>query len=194
MRIGIDLDNTIAGYDGVFGPVARELGLLEDAMDGATKTDIRDALRSRGDDGERDWQRLQGQVYGKFMSRAEMIEGVGGFLSACRDKGETVFIVSHKTEFGHHDADRVNLRDAALTWMTDKGFFDADGFAIPKESVYFEATRVEKIARIETLGCTHFIDDLEEIFLDPKFPENTRRFLVGPDMTWHAITEAVFDG
>ncbi len=192
MRIGIDFDNTIAGYDGVFGPVARELGFLEDGINGP-KTEIRNALRARGDDGERDWQRLQGQVYGKFMGRAEMIDGVDGFLSTCRDNRETVFIVSHKTEVGHHDPDRVNLRDAALAWMTDKGFFDADGFAIPKENVFFEATRTEKIARIKALDCTHFIDDLEEIFLDPEFPETTQRFLLGPNTIWPGITEAIFD-
>ena len=193
MRIGIDFDNTIAGYDGVFGPVARELGLLEDGIDGATKTAIRDTVRRRGDDGEREWQRLQGQVYGKFMGRAEMIDGVDGFLAACRDNKETVFIVSHKTQYGHHDPDRVNLRDAALAWMTDKGFFDTDGFAIPKENVFFEATRTEKIARIKALQCSHFIDDLEEIFLDPEFPATVRHFLLGPDTPWPAITEAVFD-
>ena len=55
------------------------------------------------------------------------------------------------------------------------------GFAIPKENVFFEATRTEKIARIKALDCTHFIDDLEEIFLDPEFPETTRQFLLGPN-------------
>ena len=192
MRIGIDFDNTIAGYDSVFGTVAREMGLIEDAA-GGTKTEIRDALRGRGDGGEHDWQRLQGQVYGKYMERAKLITGVDVFLGTCRDKEATVFIVSHKTEFGHHDPDRVNLRDAALVWMADKNFFDSGGFAISKENVFFEATRTEKIARIKRLGCTHFIDDLEEIFLDPDFPETTQQFLLGPGTTWPAITEAVFD-
>ena len=192
MRIGIDFDNTIAGYGGVFGTVARAMGLIEDAA-GCTKTEIRDALRGRGDDGEHDWQRLQGQVYGKYMERAELIAGVDVFLGICRDKEATVFIVSHKTEFGHHDPDRINLRDAALAWMADKNFFAPDGFAIPEENVFFEATRTEKVARIKALNCTHFIDDLEEIFLQPDFPEITQQFLLGPGTSWHAITEAVFD-
>lgn len=192
MLIGIDFDNTLAGYDSVFAAVACEMGLLDQGRD-YSKTDVRNALRSQGDDGEHDWQRLQGQVYGKYMGQAEMINGTEEFLSTCRDKGETVFIVSHKTEFGHHDPSRVNLREAALAWMTDKGFFDADGFAIPRENVFFEATQGQKIDRIKALRCTHFIDDLEEIFGDPEFPATTRTFLVRDANSWHTITEAVFD-
>ena len=180
MRIGIDFDNTIAGYDGVFAPVARKLGLLHGHING-TKSDVRAALRDRGEEGEVDWQRLQGQVYGKYMSQAEMIGGVDEFLTLCRDKGETVFIVSHKTEFGHHDPDRVNLRDAATDWMASHGFFDDDGFGLSKESVFFEPTRKEKVARIKALGCTHFIDDLPEVFLEGGFPDNVECCLFNPN-------------
>ena len=58
---------------------------------------------------------------------------------------------------------RVNLRQAALGWMTAQGFFGTSGFAVPAENVFFESTRAEKLARIAALGCTHFIDDLEEV-------------------------------
>jgi hypothetical protein len=44
--------------------------------------------------------------------------------------------------------------------------------------VYFEGTRTEKIARIVALGCTHFIDDLEEVFDDPAFPSGVERLLL----------------
>lgn len=201
MRIGIDFDNTIAGYDGVFGPVARELGLITDGI-GGSKNQIHDALWNR-EDYEQAWQRLQGQVYGKFMGRAKMMDGVDRFLADCRDRRETVFVVSHKTEFGHQDSDCVNLRDAALAWMTDHGFFDAAGFAIPKKNVFFEATRREKIARIAALDCTYFIDDLEEIFLDEAFPVGVKGVLYGPRTElgtdapfeafdhWDGISEAI---
>jgi hypothetical protein len=122
------------------------------------------------------WQQLQGQVYGKGVARATMFDGVGKFLAECRRRNVVVVIVSHKTEFGHHDPERVNLRQAALDWMTAQGFFR--DYGILRENVYFESTRQEKIARIARLGCSHFIDDLEEVLTDPEFPANVKRILL----------------
>ena len=54
--------------------------------------------------------------------------------------------------------------------MAERGFFCSNGFGIPIERVFFESTRAAKLERICALGCTHFIDDLEEVFSDPAFP------------------------
>jgi len=200
MRIGIDFDNTLIGYDEVFLAAARERKLLSAEFAG-NKQAVRDAIRLLPD-GELAWQRLQGYVYGKGIGGAVMFEGVDAFLRRCRDAGHGVFVVSHKTEYGHHDPDRVNLREAALRWMEARGFFTADGYAIPPENVFFEATRAEKLERIAALQCTHFIDDLEEVLLDPGFPPGVNRVLFGasgalPDVaicpSWRRIAETVFD-
>lgn len=177
-RIGIDFDNTIAGYDHVFAEAAVELGLGL-APAGAGKAGVRDALR-RLPDGESRWMRLQGQVYGRFMERARLIDGVGDFLRRCRSQGMPVAIVSHKTQYGHFDEARVDLRDAARRWMTAQGFFDPDGFGLDPTQVFFEPTRASKIARIAALGCTVFIDDLPEVLDDPDFPVVTERHLYRP--------------
>lgn len=201
MRIGIDFDNTIAGYDGTFRKAALDMGLIPQTFAGG-KHEIRDAIRQL-DDGELKWQRLQGQVYGKYMAEADMIEGVDRFLAACRDRSKTVFVVSHKTAFGHHDPERTNLREAARAWMVAHGFFDASGFAIEPANVHFEATRADKIARIADLRCTCFIDDLEEVLLDDSFPKGVRRILLGGAAagaaapverfpSWDSIGEALF--
>ena len=200
MRIGIDFDNTIAGYDKVFRAVAWEMGFVAKDFTGA-KTEVRDAIR-RQDGGEEAWQRVQGRVYGKFMAEAKLMDGADRFLTACRDRGASVFIVSHKTEYGHHGPDRVNLREAARAWMSDRGFFRAEGFAVRPQDVFFEATRADKIARIRDLDCSHFIDDLEEVFLDHNFPKEVRCFLFGSGASaeapltavahWDDIREAIF--
>src|SRR4051812_3212094 len=106
LRIGIDFDNTIAGYDSVFSDAARDLGLLP-AGCAATKAAVRDTLQARPD-GEREWMRLQGRVYGKLMSRAQLIDGVADFLTRCR--AHEVAIISHKTQHGHFDPERIDLR------------------------------------------------------------------------------------
>ena len=178
MLIGLDFDNTLAGYDRAFALAARELAGAP--ADLATKTQVRAWLRGQGAEGETIWQRLQGQVYGARMNTAELIPGVGDFLRRARRDGARLAIVSHKTEYGHFDPARVNLRDAARNWMTAQGFFAADGFGLDPTAVYFEGARAEKLARIAALGCTHFVDDLEEVLGDPDFPPGVRRWLYVP--------------
>src|SRR5277367_5346951 len=168
MRIGIDFDNTLVTYDDVFGAAAAGFAAIAPGV-GRRKREIRDYLRTLPD-GELIWQRFQGYVYGKGISGAQMFPGADTFLRRCRTEGAEVVIVSHKTEFGHHDPDRVNLRDAARSWMTAKGFFADDGYAIPSGNLFFEATREEKLRRIAMLQCACFIDDLEEVLDDADFP------------------------
>jgi hypothetical protein len=200
LRIGLDFDNTLITYDEVFLSMAREQGLVDADFIGR-KQAIRDAIRLVPD-GELSWQRLQGQVYGKGLAHAAMVDGVDAFLRRCRLDNVPVVIVSHKTEFGHLDPDRVNLREVARDWMTEHGFFHDSGYAIAPGNVYFEGTRQDKLARIAQLGCTHFIDDLEEVLTDPAFPPGVERILFtehkpesGPYIvcpTWWHIEEQVF--
>jgi hypothetical protein len=200
MRIGIDFDNTMISYDAVFHATAVRRGLVDAAVERRKQT-IRDAIR-RAPDGELSWRHLQGQVYGSGIADATMVEGVDAFLRRCRRMQCEVAIVSHKTEFGHHDRQRVNLRDAALGWMTAHKFFADDGFAIPARNVFFEATRAEKLARIAALACDWFIDDLEEVLADPAFPPGVQRILFAPAQgaaagcvvcpTWREIEERIF--
>jgi hypothetical protein len=174
-RIGIDFDNTLIDYDEVFRTVARERGLVGPGLVGG-KEAVRAAVRGLPD-GETQWQRLQGAVYGRGIAAAVMFDGAEAFLRRARAEGHEVLIVSHKTEFGHFDAARLNLRDAALAWMQHKGFFQADGLGVPAENVHFSATRSEKLERIGQLGVTHFIDDLPEVLDDPAFPTGVVKIL-----------------
>ncbi|MGA2940964.1 MAG: hypothetical protein ABSE50_02930 [Xanthobacteraceae bacterium] len=202
-RIGIDFDNTIISYQQAFLSAAKNSDLLPKSFVG-TKQAVRDQIRLLPD-GEWEWMRLQGAVYGKGIGNATLIDGVADFLNRCRDIGSSVFIVSHKTEYGHFDTSGVNLRQAALGWMEQQGFFDRQRYGLAVESVYFETTRAEKLARIAVLNCTHFIDDLEEVLDDPGFPIGVRRILFadGSPVTkplpysvctnWRQIAKLVFD-
>src|ERR1700687_4381644 len=103
LRIGIDFDNTIISYDDVFRSVAKRCGLIDPEFSGSKQAE-RDAIRVLPD-GELAWQRLQGHVYGRGIDKAVMFEGVDGFLRRCRAAGHGVFVVSHKTQYGHYDPD-----------------------------------------------------------------------------------------
>ena len=173
MRIGIDFDNTLACYDRVFAKLALEMGLSEQS----TKRDVRQLVRQR-EEGERLWQCIQGKAYGVHMREAEQFMGEDSFLRRCAALPNVqVFIVSHKTEYGHYDETRTSLREAARQWMRSQGFFDPEKYAIPEERLFFEATRQEKVVRIASLECDVFIDDLAEVFANPLFPQNTRKIL-----------------
>ena len=204
MRIGIDFDNTIITYDDVFLATAKECGLVDAGFIGR-KQAVRDTIRLLPD-GELAWQKLQGRVYGKGTGGAAMFKGVDSFLRRCRVERCPVLIVSHKTEYGHYDPDRISLRQAALDWMKAQGFFSNHPYGVPPENVFFESTRSEKLERIAALGCTHFIDDLEEVLTDPDFPPDVTRILFSDGQvaapaashivcpTWQHIEEHIFRG
>ena len=176
--IGIDLDNTVVCYDELFHSVACQEGLIESSAP-RSKEQIRDAIRLLPQ-GENKWTRLQAIVYGVQMSGAIAFEGCEDFLRHCAARGTKAVIVSHKTPFATLDGAPVDLRAAAIAWMKTKGFFDPDGCGLSPDDVFFESTRLEKIARIRALGCTHFIDDLMEVFVEPSFPREVAKLLFAP--------------
>ena len=197
VRIGIDFDNTIICYDKVFSAAAQQRGLIRDGW-AATKSEIRDYLRSNPG-GEVAWQGLQGWVYGKGIGDAEIFFGVRDFLAACRLAKASVYIVSHKTKFGHQDPDRTDLREAARGWMRSAGLLDAAGSAFTGDNVHFEGTLAAKVDRLARLELDIFIDDLVDVFEQPHFPRQTRPILFGSAdarfkscNTWADVKNEVF--
>ena len=177
--IGVDFDNTIVTYDKLLHDVAVQRGLIPPDT-GKNKTSIRDHIR-RLPDGDIQWQILQGIVYGPRLGEAALNDGVMPFFESCRRKAISTYIVSHKTELSPYDETGTNLRKAAISWMTARGFFRPDGPGLTEENVYFCSDRKEKIERIVQLGCTHFIDDLEEVFLEKEFPGGVEKILYAPN-------------
>lgn len=190
--IGVDLDNTIVSYDENMHKIALEIGLINKDVP-KNKTAIREHIRANPN-GEMDWQRLQAIVYGSRMSEAKLVDGAAEFFILCKKHSIPVYIISHKTEYSNYrvgksgktgksekiDAEtkkaiKVNLRKAALGWMRKKGFFNKLGLS--QKQVCFLSTRKEKIIKIREFGCTHFIDDLDEVFKEPEFPRSIVKIL-----------------
>lgn len=179
MIIGVDFDNTIVDYDEVFFRRAAETGLIEQGAS-LSKRRVRDLIRSFPG-GESSWQGLQAYAYTTGMAGALLIDGVRDFFASCRRAGVPVYIVSHKTAYPPAAFEQVDLRASAMNWMKNHAFFDESGLGLEQGRVFFETTRAEKIARIGTLKCTHFIDDLEEVLLDDAFPSGIRKILYSPE-------------
>lgn len=162
--IGLDFDNTLVDYTAAFHAEAAKLNLGELS----TKTEIRDRLRRRAG-GEIAWQKLQARVYGPGIANAKMMLGAQAFIDECKKRKVPLAIVSHKTRYAAQDPEGVDLRQAAHQWL------DCQNIGIAAENIFFEETREAKLGRIARLECRHFVDDLSEVLVDPKFPSTTRR-------------------
>lgn len=201
LHVGLDLDNTVISYETGFAEVAVELGLLPAGHGLHSKGALKSFLWGLPD-GERVWMRLQGQVYGRYIGRGRLFDGVRVFLLAMRAAGAKVSIVSHKTQYGHFDEAKVDLWEAALGWLERQGLL-TDRYGLDRASVYMRESRDEKIAAIAALGCDAFIDDLPEVLHHPRFPRQTaaiwfaggQELRVGkglvPHRDWSSILDAV---
>ena len=176
MRIGVDFDNTIVCYDGLFYRLVARRHLLPPELP-PTKGRIRDFLRRAGQ--EAMWTELQGEAYGPRILEATAFPGVLQFFRHCRDRGWQTIVVSHKTRHPIR-GDGHDLHLAAHRWLTVNGFYDATQGALTPEQVYFELTKQAKLDRIAALRCDTFIDDLPEFLAEPGFPGGVRRILFDP--------------
>lgn len=163
MRIGIDFDNTIVSFDPVFHRRALARKWIDASVEPVKKA-VRDAIRTRF--GDPTWTRLQAEVYSEGIQEAAFCAGFVGFLEWSRSSSIELFIISHKTQYAALPDRRIDLRRPAMDWLAAHGCGD---FILGK-TLFFEDTRAAKLKRITACGCTHFIDDLKEIFEEPDFP------------------------
>ena len=174
MRVGIDFDNTIANYEGVFHAAAVERGLIPADL-GTAKNDVRDYLNASGRKDE--FTELQGYVYGARMDLVSLYPGVADFIAAAAGSGREVFVVSHKTRtplLGQP----YDMHAAARDFLRSQRLFGPG--LLTQERTFFEPTKEEKVARVASLELDVFIDDLPEILTMAGFPETTRRILFDP--------------
>jgi hypothetical protein len=176
MRIGIDFDNTIACYEGVFHAAALERGLIPANL-GRDKNVVRDYLNGNGC--ADDFTELQGHVYGARMELAALYPGFAEFVATARQAGHDLFIVSHKTQHPIR-GQRHDLHAAARGFLNARSLVGGASEQIDPADVFFELTKEAKVARVAALGCEVFIDDLPEIFVSPDFPALARRILFDP--------------
>ena len=174
IKLGLDFDNTLIVYDAVFKKAALEKNLIPNDFP-ESKNLIRNHLRKRNK--EKSFTIIQGEVYGSRISEAAQANGMFEALKNIQDVEIELFIVSHKTKTPY-EGPKYDLHSAALSWLEKNLFFETSGINLPRENVYFELTKENKIKKIEALGCTHFIDDLPEILqmINP----NIKRVLYDP--------------
>jgi hypothetical protein len=173
MIVGVDVDNTLVRWDLAFHQAALEAALITAAVP-RTKSAVKAAVIAGA--GERAWTRLQGTVYGEAQG-ATLFDGARRGLEALRAAGAHLVLVSHKTPrpvLGPpHD-----LIAAARRVLRQEGILGEDG--VSEDDAWFEPTLSAKLARIATLGCDVFIDDLPSVLLSPAFPTRATGVLFDP--------------
>jgi hypothetical protein len=179
LRIGVDFDNTIACYDTAFHAAALERELFDEIV-APTKGAVRDYLRRT--QREDAWTELQGYIYGARMTLAALFPGLVEFLKVARERGVEIHIISHKT-LHPYLGPKYDLHAAARGFLCEKGICEA---LVPSERVHFELTLQEKLARIATLQCNHFIDDLPELLAEQNFPAGVGKLLFDPNKQYPA--------
>lgn len=202
--MGLDFDNTIIDYGSLFRSLAIEHGLVGSGTL-PDKRAVRDTVRCLPN-GEIAWQCLQAQAYGPRISEAAATMGIHDFLCRCQSFGWKIMIVSHKDRYAAQDRNRkFDLIKASKEWLRSRGIVGPSG-PVLDGSVFFEPTRKSKILRIAALGCDAFVDDLEESFAEPNFPQGTKRILFDPAnhgcqlpnviaiCTWDQIDSMLFTG
>ncbi len=175
MRIGIDFDNTIAKYDLLFQNLFQG-EKVESKSQIKTKSQIKNFLLAQKN-GEKKWMTMQGKAYGKYMHQAEIMPNLVNFLISARIRHYKIFIVSHKTEYGHFDKEKISLRSEAIKWMEKNRFFNKDFICLDKKNIFFADTRKDKVDIISNLSLDWFIDDLPEVFLEEFFPNRLNKIL-----------------
>jgi hypothetical protein len=187
MRIGIDFDNTIACYDGVFHAVALERGLIPPEL-GRDKNSVRDHLNGSGH--HDDFTGLQGYIYGARMDLVAPYPGFTDFVAAACTAGHELFVVSHKTR---HPilGPKYDMHAAARGFLSAHGLMGEGASQIDPSRVFFELTKEEKIARAAVVRCDIFIDDLPEFLAMPGFPDGMRRILFDPANQFARVAESM---
>jgi len=175
MRIGVDFDNTIANYDGVFHAAALEHGLIPATL-GTGKNDVRDYLNGSGQKDK--FTELQGYVYGSRMDLVSPYAGVTEFFERAQAAGHDVFVISHKTK-------TPILGPAYDMHASARAFLFIHGMLEPRLA-HFEETKEGKMGRATDLKVDVFIDDLPEILEHPGFPVGARGILFDPENRWGA--------
>ena len=129
MRVGIDFDNTIAGYDQRLRcrrATARGWVAPDFAASKRELRDCRAAARGRRDQ--------VADAAGRGLRRAHggSVPFPGRRSISCGAPRANLdrLIVSHKTRHSAYDPHRIDLRQAALRWLETQGFFDPAGFGL----------------------------------------------------------------
>lgn len=167
---GFDLDNTLIDYSAAVNEYCRRNGLLP-----CFNVRVLRELLGKNSVSDHEWQLAQCWLYTEGMQFAQVGLGSYDLCNYLIQQKYKLFIVSHKTSHTPDFCGSIPLHELANKWL--KKSLLANYFK-ESDQIYYEPTRKLKVKRIRDLNLKYFVDDLEEVFNEPDFPINTKRFLI----------------
>lgn len=170
MIIGIDLDNTIINYDQTFLKIALKKKIIF-KNEIITKEKLKKKIIKKSNIEK--WKEIQGIAYGKNIFQSSIMNFFLDFLIICKLRNYKIYIISHKTKYGHYD-NKTLLREQATKFLLSKNIINSYLSPIKRSHIFFCDTLEEKIIRIKYLKCDYFIDDLNKVLSHRSFPKLTK--------------------
>jgi hypothetical protein len=168
MKIGVDFDGVIVSIDRLIHRLALEAGAVsQDVVPRAAE--MRAHLANLGQDSR--YSTVEDAAFGVWHASAPALPGVHDFFRRCRKRALSVTIVGQRPG---------ELCMPAQDWLARQGFFNPYDIALPRASVFFEATVEQQADRVRALGCTHFISERAAILEHAAFPRGVRKILFEP--------------
>lgn len=195
IKVGVDLDNTIINYDGVFHEAALELEWITPDI-AKDKESVKAFFITQGR--EPKWTELQGVVYGKCLNKAAPYADAYDCLNELTRAEYELHLISHKTRYPII-GERWDFHDAANTWLSKNLFSNLFS------TINFCETKRLKIETINQLDLDIFIDDLPSILTDQRFSPLTKKVLFDPNevhvgafslfrfSNWQSIQKWIFE-
>ncbi|MBL4865619.1 MAG: hypothetical protein JKY67_04505 [Pseudomonadales bacterium] len=183
MRVGIDFENTMVDYDGLFYQLALErkdvdfdpsISLTNPAP---TKETLRDQLINNGLTHR--WLELQKIVYGSRVLEAMPYTGLIRFLALCKEHSVECVLVCHHSPRVFKNA---NFNEMLLAWLSKYGVSKYLHGQSLTEKLYISSTQEDMAQLVSKLGCTHFVSNGMSLFGLEEFPAGVSRFLFDPKM------------
>ena len=180
MKIGIDLDNTIIDYENIFIKTAKVNKFIFQNSKILNKKDLKKTiLRKRSIE---TWQLLQGIVYGKKIKNAQIMSNFISFIKTAEIFDCEIFIVSHKTKYGHYLNKKINLQTEAYKWIKFNLIENNKLKIIKKKNIYFCESLREKVNQINKLDLDIFIDDLPKVVNHTNLSKKILKILLNKDI------------
>lgn len=172
-KIGIDLDNTIINYD----YSVKKLSNKKYSYKSSNKKSVKKYIIKNYS--EKKWMEFQGTLYGEYLKNSRIYDGFKSFIIRCKLHRTEIYIISHKSKYGHYDRNKINLRKTAKNFLIKEGIASKENkfFCIRQENIYFLNNQFEKIKKINSIGLDIFIDDLDEVLANKKINKNIRKIL-----------------
>ena len=160
MKIVIDIDNTLVDYrKSLFTYLeSSDIDLIGFNSSHAMNIIKKNIKQKYGDIF---WQNVQAYIYSDSSSDVFFYENANHFIKKASKEKAEIYLVSHKTKFGMHNAKNIDIREISSqrvnNWLRNEKLFKSI------KEIIFTDTFDQKIAYIKDINPTIIIDDLLDI-------------------------------